>query len=35
MMDWINVNLYRDFGYGLVYPQVFPNQSAPPTSRRR
>jgi glutathione S-transferase len=25
VMDWINVNFYRDFGYGLVYPQVFPH----------
>src|SRR5262249_14786517 len=22
MMDWLNVNFYRDFGYGLVYPQL-------------
>jgi len=25
LMDWINVNFYRDFGYGLVYPQLFPH----------
>ena len=25
MMDWLNVNFYRDFGYGLVYPQLFPH----------
>ena len=25
MMDWFNTNFYRDFGYGLVYPQIFPN----------
>jgi glutathione S-transferase len=24
MMDWLNSNLYRDWGYGLIYPQVFP-----------
>jgi glutathione S-transferase len=24
MMDWINTNFYRDFAYGLVYPQAFP-----------
>jgi glutathione S-transferase len=24
MMDWFNSNFYRDYGYGLVYPQVFP-----------
>ena len=23
-MDWLNSNLYRDFGYGLIYPQIFP-----------
>lgn len=25
LMDWFNTGLYRDFGYGFVYPQVFPN----------
>jgi len=25
MMDWFNTNFYRDFGYGLCYPQIFPN----------
>ncbi len=25
LMDWINTNFYRDFGYGLCYPQVFPH----------
>jgi glutathione S-transferase len=25
MMDWINTNLYRNFAYGVVYPQVFPD----------
>ncbi len=25
MMDWFNSNFYRDFGYGLAYPQLFPN----------
>lgn len=24
-IDWLNSNLYRDWGYGLVYPQVFPH----------
>ena len=23
-MDWFNANLYRDYGYGLVYPQSLP-----------
>jgi len=22
-MDWFNTGLYRDFGYGFVYPQIF------------
>lgn len=25
MMDWFNANLYKDFGYGLIYPQTFPH----------
>jgi len=25
MMDWLNTQLYRDFGYGLIYPQLFPH----------
>ncbi len=25
IMDWFNTGLYRDFGYGFVYPQIFPN----------
>lgn len=29
MMDWFNSNYYRDFGYGLVYPQIFPNHKRP------
>ena len=24
-MDWFNTNLYRDFGYGLLYPQILPH----------
>ena len=24
-MDWINTQLCRDFAYGFVYPQIFPN----------
>ncbi len=27
MMDWFNTNFYRDFGYGMVYPQIFPHQA--------
>jgi glutathione S-transferase len=25
MMDWINTNFYREWGYNLAYPQVFPH----------
>lgn len=25
LMDWFNSQFYRDFGYGLVYPQIFPH----------
>jgi glutathione S-transferase len=28
-MDWINSNLYRDFGYGIAYPQLFPHHKRP------
>ena len=28
VMDWFNTDFYRDFGYGLVYPQIFPHLSA-------
>jgi len=24
-MDWFNANLYRDWGYNLCYPQMFPH----------
>jgi glutathione S-transferase len=24
VMDWLNSNFYRDFGYGLCYPQLLP-----------
>jgi glutathione S-transferase len=28
-MDWLNSNLYKDFGYGLIYPQIFPHHKRP------
>ena len=43
-MDWFNTGFYRDFGYGLVYPQMFPHhkrrsdertQGGPSTGARR
>lgn len=24
-MDWFNANFYKDFGYGFIYPQLFPH----------
>ena len=29
MMDWLNANIYKDFGYGLIYPQTFPHHKRP------
>ena len=29
VMDWFNSNFYRDYGYGLIYPQVFPHHKRP------
>jgi glutathione S-transferase len=29
LMDWFNTNFYRDFGYGMAYPQVFPHHKRP------
>ena len=35
VMDWFNSNLYRDYGYGLVYPQVFPTHKRPSDEAQR
>ena len=29
MMDWFNSNIYKDFAYGLIYPQAFPHHQRP------
>ena len=29
MMDWFNANMYKDYGYGLIYPQTFPHHKRP------
>jgi glutathione S-transferase len=29
MMDWVNTNFYRDWGYNLCYPQLFPHHQRP------
>lgn len=28
-MDWVNTNFYRDWGYNLCYPQLFPHHKRP------
>ena len=28
-MDWLNTGLYRDLGYGLIYPQCLPHHKRP------
>lgn len=29
IMDWFNTNFYRDFGYNMTYPQIFPHHKRP------
>jgi glutathione S-transferase len=29
MMDWFNANFYKDYGYGLIYSQLFPHHKRP------
>jgi len=29
VMEWFYSNYYKDFGYGLVYPQLFPHHKRP------
>jgi len=29
VMDWFNTGFYRDYGYGVVYPQIFPHHKRP------
>lgn len=29
LMDWFNTNFYRDWGYNLCYPQLFPHHKRP------
>jgi glutathione S-transferase len=28
-MDWLNTQFYRDYAYGLIYPQLFPHMKRP------
>jgi glutathione S-transferase len=34
-MDWLNTQFYRDWGYGLIYPQLFPNLKRPTEEQQR
>ena len=29
VMDWVNSGFYRDYGYGMLYPQLFPHHKRP------
>jgi glutathione S-transferase len=29
IMDWFNTNFYRDYAYGMIYPQLFPHHKRP------
>jgi glutathione S-transferase len=29
VMDWFNSNFYKDYGYGFIYPQLFPHHKRP------
>lgn len=35
VMDWTNINFYRDWGYNLVYPQLFPHHKRPSDEGQR
>lgn len=34
-MDWFNANFYRDWGYNLCYPQMFPHHKRPSDEAQR
>ena len=29
LMDWFNTHFYHDYGYGVVYPQIYPHHKRP------
>jgi glutathione S-transferase len=35
VMDWFNTQFYRDFGYGLLYPQIFPHHKRPTEDQQK
>ena len=34
-MDWFNTQFYRDWGYGLIYPQLFPHLKRPSDEQQK
>jgi glutathione S-transferase len=34
-MDWLNTNFYREYGYHLIYPQLFPHHVRAPEEANR
>jgi glutathione S-transferase len=35
MMDWFNTGFYRDYGYNVVYPQIYPHHKRPSDEAQR
>jgi glutathione S-transferase len=35
MMDWLNTGFYREWGYHLIYPQVFPHHKRSPEAAQQ
>lgn len=35
VMDWFNTGIYRDYGYNLIYPQVYPHHVRSPEDANR
>ena len=35
VMDWVNTNHYREWGYHLIYPQVFPHHLREPDAAQK
>ena len=29
LKNWLNTQFYRDYGYGLTYPQLYPHHKRP------
>jgi len=35
MMDWFNTNFYREYGYHMIYPQLFPTHKREPEAAQQ